>query len=40
MAGKLINFVGYEFDIVRVDNATGKESSVPAWEHYNHHVSG
>jgi hypothetical protein len=31
--GKLINFVGYEFDIVQGQD--GKEISVPSWEPYN-----
>lgn len=36
--GKLVNFVGYEFDIVRVlDNGT--ERSAHAWEIYNHHYA-
>jgi hypothetical protein len=36
LKGKLVNFVGYEFDMVRrLDNGT--HVSVPAWELYNHH---
>ena len=31
--GKLINIVGYEFDIVTNDT-DGKEVSVPGWEQY------
>lgn len=33
---KLINFVGYEFDIIRVLE-NGTERSAHAWEVYNHH---
>jgi len=34
--GKLVNFVGYEFDMVRT-LPNGSHVSVPAWELYNHH---
>jgi len=34
--GKLVNFVGYEFDLVRTLK-NGSTVSVPAWELYNHH---
>ena len=34
--GKLINIVGYEFDI-RTKDKDGNEISVPGWEQYNHH---
>jgi hypothetical protein len=34
--GKLVNFVGYEFDMVRTLK-NGTHVSVPAWELYNHH---
>jgi hypothetical protein len=34
--GKLVNFVGYEFDLVRA-LPNGSHVSVPAWELYNHH---
>eukprot|EP01062_Namystynia_karyoxenos_P053991 TRINITY_DN4407_c0_g2_i1.p1 TRINITY_DN4407_c0_g2~~TRINITY_DN4407_c0_g2_i1.p1 ORF type:complete len:883 (+),score=253.05 TRINITY_DN4407_c0_g2_i1:102-2651(+) len=36
-AGRAISITGFEVDIVRVDNATGKETSVPSYEWYNHH---
>lgn len=34
--GKLVNFVGYEFDLVTT-LPNGTHVSVPAWELYNHH---
>lgn len=37
--GKMMNIVGYEFDIIRKDPKTGEEVSVPAWEQYNHHYN-
>jgi len=35
--GKMVNFVGYEFDMVEDKNKDGNFTSVHAWELYNHH---
>ena len=35
--GKAMVLVGHEVDVIRRDNATGEERSVPCYESYNHH---
>ncbi len=37
--GSVMAVVGFEVDVVRRDNATGDESSVPCYESYNHHYT-
>ena len=37
--GKAMVLVGHEVDVVRRDNATGTETSVPCYESYNHHFT-
>ena len=31
--------VGHEVDVIRRDNTTGEERSVPCYESYNHHFT-
>ena len=37
--GKVMAITGHEVNVVRKDNATGKEVSVPCYESYNHHFT-
>ena len=38
-AGKTVGFVGYEADVVRINQTSGKYASVPCYEQYNHHYA-
>jgi hypothetical protein len=37
--GKTVGFVGYEVDVVRINETSGKYASVPCFEQYNHHFA-